>query len=339
MNKEEMERERQRRRARIRKRRNRARLRGVILLVVLVAVVSFAFQKLKGAGELEEAYAYGDQAEWFVLKNLDALDESKAYTPEEVGNLRNNIIHDNIEIRIAKGQNHVTRAADYAYDAGDIADIIGGEAEYTGEKKIAFLTFDDGPNHKITPQILDTLKEKDAHATFFVVGKSVGEKTRDILVRELVEGNAIAMHSFSHDYKKLYPSRNANASQIELEAKQSQVALQKVLGEDFYSGVWRYPGGHMSWHNLDAADAVLNAMDVHWIDWNALTGDAEPASRRPVTESGLVEFLNASIKANKDESIVVVLMHDAESKQLTANALGNVIDNLKAQGYEFGILK
>lgn len=339
MKREAMERQRRERRERIRRRRRRARIRGVVALLIVVLLGIGAYRGLRGIKGGGKAYAYGNQAEWFVLKNLNALDYDRAYTPEEVGNLKNNEIHRLVDVQIAKDQNHITRAKDYAYSAAEISDIIEGNLDYTGDKKIAFLTFDDGPNHSITPQILDTLREKDAHATFFVVGKTVSEKNKDILMRELVEGNAIAMHSFGHDYSKLYPGRSANASQIEKEVEASQAAFQKVLGEDFKSGVWRYPGGHMSWNNLEAADGALKNRGISWIDWNALTGDAEPASRRPTTASGLVSFLDTSIRANGESSIVVVLMHDAETKQLTADALGDVIDHLRSEGYEFGILK
>ncbi|VEJ36115.1 Bifunctional xylanase/deacetylase precursor [Aedoeadaptatus ivorii] len=339
MNREEMDRERRRRRERMRQRRNRARLRGLLLLLLIAVGGVFALGKIKSGLKTDDGYAYGQEADWFVLKNLDLLDADTAYAPQNAINLTNNIINDRIEIRLQKGQNHINQADPYAFDAGEISDIIEGKTEYTGETKWAFLTFDDGPNHKITPQILDTLREKEAYATFFLVGKSITEDNRDVLLRELADGHALALHSFSHDYHKLYPSRVGNADAIGSEAKRAQEALQKVISSDFHSGVWRYPGGHMSWSGLDAADAALKAQDISWIDWNALTGDAEPKSRRPTTEPGLVEFMNRSIAANTDNSVVVILMHDAESKQLTANALGDVIDSLKSQGYEFGILK
>ncbi len=338
MNREEMERQRRRKIARIKKRKRQARIRGIVLLIVIFVVFGGVFRKLKSMAS-SGGEGGGNQVEWFVLKNLDALNPARAYTPEEVGNLTNNIINDRIDIHLAKGQNHITRASSYAYDAGEISEIIEGKREYTGDKKIAFLTFDDGPNHKISPQMLDILKEKDAHATFFVVGRNVGEKTRDVLLRELTEGHAIALHSYSHDYHKLYPGRVANAAAVEGEAAKAQKALQDVLGKSFHSGVWRYPGGHMSWKGLDASDQKLKDMDISWIDWNALTGDAEPASRRPTTPQGLVEFLKKSMPKNDDASVIVILMHDAETKQLSADALPHVIDALRADGYSFGILK
>lgn len=338
MDRKEMERQRRRRIARIKKRKRRARIRGLVLLVAIIVVFSGVFHKLKSIASRSDSGG-GNQVEWFVLKNMGALNPARAYTPAEVGNLTNNIINDRIDIHLAKGQNHITRASSYAYDAGEISDIIEGKRKYKGNKKIAFLTFDDGPNQKISPQILDVLKEKDAHATFFVVGKSVREKNRDVLLREVNEGHAIALHSFSHDYHKLYPGRVANGAAVEEEAAKAQKALQDILGKNFHSGVWRYPGGHMSWQGLDGSDQKLKDMGISWIDWNSLTGDAEPAKRRPTTPEGLVEFLKKSMPKNDDASVVVVLMHDAETKQLSADALPHVIDALRADGYSFGILK
>lgn len=59
----------------------------------------------------------------------------------------------------------------YAYSADKIRKYITGEEPYKGEK-LVFLTFDDGVNNQITPQVLDTLKKYKVHATFFLVGNT-----------------------------------------------------------------------------------------------------------------------------------------------------------------------
>ena len=76
----------------------------------------------------------------------------------------------------------------------------------TSEKeKIAYLTFDDGPNESITPKVLDILKEQDVKATFFVIGKNVKEHP-EVVKREYEEGHYIANHGYSHNNKNLYKS-------------------------------------------------------------------------------------------------------------------------------------
>lgn len=242
------------------------------------------------------------------------------------------------EKEIVKGSNHIKKAADYVYDTKEIREYTRNKKEYDG-KKLVFLTFDDGANHKITPQILDILKEKDAKGTFFVLGKNVNENTKDVLERELEEGHAIAMHSFGHDYAHLYPGRVANKENILSDLEKTDSALKEILGEDFKSGVWRYPGGHMSWKGLEATDEAMEEKGVAWIDWNSLSGDAEPKSRRPETAAGMVEFTEKSLQMSGQTDIAVVLMHDAENKTQTVEALPKIIDYFKDNGYEFGILK
>lgn len=244
------------------------------------------------------------------------------------------------------GKNHLAKSNDFAYSAKLVRENQEN-IKYKG-KKIAFLTFDDGPNTKITPKILDTLEEKGVYATFFIPGFTLSnENNQEVLKRAYEGGNAIAIHSYYHDYERLYPGRKANAKQV---AKEFDLALEKmkdVLGEGFDTKVWRYPGGHLSWNkkSLVAADKALADRGVEWIDWNTSTGDAQPKKvregdipRPENTEQALDNFeLSKRYTGNPD--LAVILMHDSETKKVTAEALGSLIDTLRDQGYEFGILE
>ena len=53
-------------------------------------------------------------------------------------------------------------------------------------------------------------------------------------------------------------------------------SLKKILGETFQTTLWRYPGGHMSWGGTEKSDELFKQLGIHWIDWNAMVGDAEP---------------------------------------------------------------
>ena len=240
--------------------------------------------------------------------------------------------------KIVPDSNHIGYADEYAYDTLLVRQYIRGEKEYTGEK-LVFLTFDDGPNMTVSPKVLDVLKEQNVHATFFLVGASCGEKHADIIKREINEGHGIAIHSYTHDYKLLYPGRKANSDRVIAEYRMTNDRLKKVLGNDFNSHVFRYPGGHMSWKNMESADNVLAKEKVEWIDWNALCGDGEPKKRRPTSAEGMYQFSVNTVNQNKNKDIIVLLMHDAENKQLTLQALPNIINFFKAGGYKFGILK
>ena len=67
----------------------------------------------------------------------------------------------------------------------------------TGTPKYIALTFDDGPSRKYTPILLDGLKERGVHATFFLMGKNI-EGEEDIVKRMSEEGHLIGNHSYEH---------------------------------------------------------------------------------------------------------------------------------------------
>ncbi|MBU5485799.1 polysaccharide deacetylase family protein [Clostridium sp. MSJ-11] len=199
-----------------------------------------------------------------------------------------------------------------------------GKEKVPENKKIAYLTFDDGPSANVTPQILDILKENDVKATFFVLGYMV-EQNPEILKRAKNEGHAIANHSYSHDYKKLY----ASTSNFLADIKKNEDTIRGVLGE-YDSKVIRFPGGSFGRH--DFINAVKDAGYVS-VDWNALNGDAEAQN---VPKDKLVARLKETALG---QDKLYVLMHDAPAKETTVQALQEIIDYLRECGYEFGILE
>ncbi|MDO5018503.1 MAG: polysaccharide deacetylase family protein [Lagierella massiliensis] len=223
------------------------------------------------------------------------------------------------------------------FEAGEVNSIIRNEEEYTGEK-VVFLTFDDGLDNISTPRIMDILKEHEVPATFFLQGQYINENTKDILLRMYSEGHCIAAHSFGHDYSFLYPGRVGNTKNILSDFNKIQERASLYLGEDFNFHTWRYPGGHMSWSNLEEADRELKALGVDWIDWNNMTGDAEPKSRRPSNVNDMVNKVKILNEASSN-NMQVILMHDSKNKELTIEALPQVIAYFKDLDYKFGKFK
>lgn len=227
----------------------------------------------------------------------------------------------------------------YADNAKDIENMLN-KWNYLREdgKKIAYLTFDDGPSTEVTQQILETLKVNNVKATFFILGSNV-EKS-DIqkeLLKEMVnEGHAIGNHGYCHDYSILYPGRIANPTVLVNDMKKSEDVMKSVLGDNFTTKVIRLPGGHMSW-NTKALDPILERNGYCYIDWNVLNGDAESNDR---TVEQLVNRLKGTVNdlAGNDD-VLVILMHDTNAKKTTAQSLQQIIDYLKSLGYEFRTLK
>ena len=208
----------------------------------------------------------------------------------------------------------------------------------TDGKKIAYLTFDDGPSIETTPKILETLRNNEIKATFFVLGSNVEKSdTQKELLKEMVkEGHAIGNHGYCHNYSILYPGRVADTTAFINDMEKSENVMKSVLGDDISTKVIRFPGGHMSWKTGNL-DPVLEQHGYTYIDWNVLNGDAAGNGK---TVEQLINRLKETItNLCGNDDVLVVLMHDTDAKPTTAESLQQSIDYLKSLGYEFRTLK
>ncbi len=196
-----------------------------------------------------------------------------------------------------------------------------------GKEKVAYLTFDDGPNIQITPKVLDTLKSENIKATFFVIGKYVDEHP-EIVKRAYEEGHFIANHSYSHDNSILYRSSKDFINEI----KKTDQAIGNAIGvEDYSSHLFRFPNGFMAplyKSEKEKATLILSQMDYAYIDWNTLNND----SMQKYSSSQLLANLKESIK---NKNTLVILMHDTKDVSNSSLVLKDSIEYLKSQGYEF----
>ena len=187
----------------------------------------------------------------------------------------------------------------------------------------------------VTPKILKTLKDENVKATFFLTGQNIergGEKAKELIKQEFNEGHAIANHSYSHNYKLLYPGRTLDLEAFKADFEKTDKMLTDILGKYFSTRVLRCPGGYMSWKGMDELDAYLDENNKASIDWNALNADAEGGKK---SAQQLVDY---AIKTSKGKEMVVLLMHDTYGKEETAKALPSIIKYFKDNGYEFKTL-
>ncbi len=193
--------------------------------------------------------------------------------------------------------------------------------------KVAYLTFDDGPSDKITPQILDILKEQNIKATFFVLG-SRAELYPELVKREYEEGHFIANHGYSHVYTSVYASPQAVLD----EYNHTDRIIKDALGKEEYSGhLFRFPGGSEGGKYANVkndAKKILEENNVSYINWNCLTNDAVG---KPTHDS----IINDLKSTSNGKERLVVLMHDTNAKQLTVDTLLENINYLRDQGYVF----
>lgn len=205
--------------------------------------------------------------------------------------------------------------------------VFADQAFHKDGQKVAFLTFDDGPTRNITPRILDTLKQYNVKATFFVLGQ-LAEQNRDLLKREFEEGHSIGNHSYTHDYKNIYRS----VPSFMQEFNTANNIIENNIGNGFKTELFRFPGGSFE-KRKNPFKEKLKSQGVRYIDWNVSSGDA-------AGQNVPVQNILSNIKSTSSgKNHIVILMHDASTKKTTADALPQIIEYLKSQGYEFKTLK
>ena len=198
----------------------------------------------------------------------------------------------------------------------------------TAETGVIYLTFDDGPSAR-TAEILDILKEKDVKATFFVVGCS-DEAGKALLRRIVEEGHTLAMHTYSHNYKKIY------ASVEDYLADMYQIFSQIKEETGVTPSLFRFPGGSINGYNSGIYQELITEMLRRGFvpfDWNISSKDAASNKAQPADV-----LVNNVVTDAKKVSRGVVLMHDAGAKTTTVQALGPMIDQLKDMGFELKAL-
>ncbi|HVO57582.1 MAG TPA: glycosyltransferase [Dongiaceae bacterium] len=191
-------------------------------------------------------------------------------------------------------------------------------------KKIA-ITFDDGPDPKWTPKILDILKEKKAPATFFVIGEEAA-KAPNIMKRAYNEGHLIGNHTYTHTMLD-----EISPKQLRWELNLTQRMIESTLGAK--SILFRPPYGVD--HQPEYAEEVAQlpvAQDMGYLivgqkidphDWRQTYGKQVPAEE-------IVDGVLRQADAGN-----IVLFHDGGGdRSQTVAALPVVIDQLRARGYQ-----
>ena len=196
------------------------------------------------------------------------------------------------------------------------------QAAYIGDvgEKVLYLTFDAGYENGCTAKILDTLKEKQVPAAFFLVGNYI-RQSPDLVRRMVAEGHTVGNHTMHHyDMSRLSDKAAFSKELTDLEALYKETVGQEL--PKFY----RPPQGIYSEENLKMAQE-LGYQTVFWslayVDWN---NDAQPTKETafskllPRTHNGAVVLLHSTSKTN-------------------AEILGELIDKWKEAGYRFGTLE
>jgi peptidoglycan-N-acetylglucosamine deacetylase len=204
------------------------------------------------------------------------------------------------------------------FAVSNAAQIVSNEEE----KKIIYLTFDDGPSYVITNRVLDILMEKEVKATFFVVGNKI-EGREDILKRINEDGHALGLHTYSHIYKEIYSSQDKFIKEMEDTGEE----VKKVLG--FVPKAIRFPGGSKPYLNESLLEK-LHEKKYKIYDWNASLSDGINYN---ISTDRLVREAHKVVGGYNSK--VFLLLHCDQANKATAKALPIIIDYYKNLGYQF----
>lgn len=195
------------------------------------------------------------------------------------------------------------------------------------EKKIAYLSFDDGPSSN-TEKILQILKEKDAVATFFILGSTMDEQGENTLKQMVNQGCKIGIHTYSHKQKEIYSSVKGFLDDFHKVYEQ----IYEITGEKV--NIFRFPWGSYNSFSKPIKKSLIAEMERRgftYYDWNV---SAEDSVGHPTNSSIMKNILKDVKRYNQP----VILMHDSCVNKLTVQTLPSIIDTLKELGYSFGTL-
>jgi cellulose synthase/poly-beta-1,6-N-acetylglucosamine synthase-like glycosyltransferase/spore germination protein YaaH/peptidoglycan/xylan/chitin deacetylase (PgdA/CDA1 family) len=182
------------------------------------------------------------------------------------------------------------------------------------------LTFDDGPNARWTPQILDILKAKNAPATFFVIGEHMQERP-DLVAREVKQGLLVGNHTYTHPNIAELP-----VPETDLELNATQRLFEVVTGRSMR--LLRPPYfGDAEPSTPAEIDPLVSAQKLGYLI-AGLRIDPDDWKKPDATLTRLTD-------TNPETAGQVVLLHDAGGdRSRTVEALPQLIDQLRAHGYK-----
>ena len=184
--------------------------------------------------------------------------------------------------------------------------------------KVAYLTFDDGPDPRWTPMILDVLRRYNAKATFFVIG-SAAERYPALLRRVVREGHTLGNHTYSHaDLTRL------SASAFASEVSRADRAIRRITGKP--TRLLRPPYGAANGYTRSLAAGSGHRL-VMW--------DVDPQDWR---RSG-ASVIARTVLRETDNGEVVLLHDGGGDRWQTVAALNQILGTMTAAGYRFDAMR
>lgn len=214
-----------------------------------------------------------------------------------------------------------------------------------GSGKVCYLTFDDGPDDSVTPNNLAILQEKGAVATWFCLGDTEEYPYLNLELCKQIEeqGSVVGIHDWNQNESYEY-YKGTVENYFTSDFDKVKEKLEAAVGHEIK--IMRFAGGSstIGYYNPEIATALPRAMlekGYQFFDWNVTAGDSNPklfVNGSTPKDTIVHNVLNEAEHFAKTNSPICVLMHDNPGKGTTTEALPEIIDGLRALGYEFGTL-
>lgn len=248
----------------------------------------------------------------FTVSIINSKDIKTMQTSGVVVNENSDLSNKKIGWGIKRNDNH--EQPDLGANNKQLIDKYNGIAMGNSEEKIVYLTFDEGYEAGYTPQILDTLKENEVKATFFITAHYVNSQP-DLVKRMIDEGHIIGNHTVNH-----YSMPDLTDEKIKSEVQDLHTAVYNKFGYEMK--YLRPPMGEYSERTLSRIQS-LGYTTVMWSfaydDWDEKKQDRE-------------EYAKQKILGNVHNGAVILLHGNSKDN---ANTLDYCIKEIKKSGYEF----
>ncbi len=200
--------------------------------------------------------------------------------------------------------------------------VIHKQGTTTANRNQIALTFDDGPDPKYTPAILDVLREKHVPATFFVIGLNA-DLHPALLQRIVNEGHEIGNHTFTHP-----DVSQVNREQFRLEVNATERLFEARLGRR--SLLFRPP--YAEDIEPETPDQVTPLLFTSKRGYYTIGIGIDPSDWQ---SPGVDSIVRSTIEGAKAHRGQVVLLHDSGGdRSETVAALPAIIDGLRGAGFE-----
>ena len=277
----------------------------VLLIVVAVAIFVQKDKSAKEAAKINEQKAKKTEQTTTDNQDGNVVEEEKEESDGETGD----------------GKSAVPDRSNFAVQPG----VPVGTTEQSDEK-VVYLTLDDGPSDN-TQAVLDILDKYNAKATLFVTGEM--PEYKDMIKVAYDKGHTIGMHTYSHDYPKVYASVDAYFQDLD----QIGQLVKEEIG--YVPCFIRFPGGSSNTVSKKYTAGIMSTLvqevqnrGYQYYDWNGSSGDGAVRTTEELVAQA------TSFESNN----IILLCHDSHGKQTTVEALPQIIEHYQSLGYTFKAL-